>query len=169
MSPVVLHTATAQATVEIGRVLAPLLEPGDVILLAGDLGAGKTQLTKGIGVGLGVLEPVTSPTFNILLVHAGRLPLYHLDLYRLEDAAQLEDLDYYATVEGDGVAVVEWGDRFAEAAPADGLCVRLLITGDHHRRLELAPLGPRGEQLALEWARSAAALEGVAVEGGDGP
>jgi len=146
----------------IGSVLAPLLLPGDVILLSGDLGAGKTQLTKGVALGLGVADPVTSPTFNILLVHEGRIPLYHFDLYRLERASELEDLDYFATLEADGVSIVEWGDKFSDATPAQSLGIEILIEGDDDRRLELTPKGVRGDALAADWAR--------AVQlGGEGP
>lgn len=154
----VIETASQPATGALGGVLAPLLGAGDVIILSGDLGAGKTQLTKGIARGLGVAEPVTSPTFNILLVHEGRLPLYHFDLYRLEKAEQLEDLDYWGTLEADGIGVIEWGDRFADALPADGVVVRIAITGDDTRSLELSALGARGAELISEWAR---AVEGV--------
>ena len=134
-------------------------------LLSGDLGAGKTQLTKGLAAGLGVAEPVTSPTFNILLVHQGRLPLYHFDLYRLERAEQLEDLDFCGTLEADGVSVVEWGDRFAEALPADGLVVsHAASTGDDERGLEVRAARPRGERLALAWA-DACRRRGVARRG----
>jgi len=154
-------TRSAEETMRAGEALAALLVPGDVLLLSGDLGAGKTQLTKGVARGLGVAEPVTSPTFNILLVHEGRIPLYHLDLYRLEHAYELEDLDYYATIEGDGVAVVEWGDRFAEAAPAEGLAVSILIEGDAERRIVIQPIGARGDELAAAWA--------VAVRAGGAP
>lgn len=134
-----------------GEALAHLLEPGDVLLLSGDLGAGKTQLTKGIARGLGVVEPVTSPTFNILLVHEGRLTLNHFDLYRLDEANQLQDIDYFGTVEGDGVSVVEWGDRFAEARPAAGLAIEFHIVGDEVRTVQVRPLGERGERLAAAW------------------
>jgi tRNA threonylcarbamoyladenosine biosynthesis protein TsaE len=158
-----VQTFSAEQTVECGRVLGPLLVAGDVLLLSGDLGAGKTQLTKGIARGLGVLEPVTSPTFNILLVHEGRIPLYHFDLYRLDHGWQLEDLDYYATLEADGVSVVEWGDRFAEAVPCDGLSVTLRIDDDAERRIDLRPLGPRGETLARLWAGACHEVEGVSV------
>lgn len=167
MAELVLRTDSPRATEEVGRLLSVLMEAGDVVLLAGDLGAGKTQLTKGIARGLGVAEPVTSPTFNILLVHSGRLPLYHLDLYRLERAEELEDLDYYGTIEADGVAVVEWGDRFAEAAPVDGLLVTLLIEGDDERRLEVVALGARGCALADRWAQTLSGVAGVALEAGD--
>lgn len=168
MLPVVSFTTCGEAATQAcGQSLAALLRPGDVLLLSGDLGAGKTQLTKGIGHGLGVAEPVTSPTFNILLVHEGRIPLYHLDLYRLNDAEELVDLDYYATVEGDGVAVVEWGDRFAEAAPADGVTVEIHIIGDDERRLDVAALGTRGRELATAWAEACALVPGVDLVGGD--
>lgn len=149
-----LHTQSAEDTMRLGEVLAPVLTAGDVLLLSGDLGAGKTQLTKGLARGLGVAEPVTSPTFNILLVHEGRIPLYHLDLYRLEFAEQLEDLDYFATLEGDGVSVVEWGDRFAEAAPLDGLSVSITIRGDNERRLDIDSLGVRGDTILDSWERA---------------
>lgn len=143
---------SAEATRELGAALAPLLEPGDVLLLSGDLGAGKTQFTKGLAEGLGVPEPVTSPTFNILLVHEGRIPLYHFDLYRLDTPGQLEDLDYFAMLEADGVAVVEWGDRFGEAEPLDGIRVVLRTTGDMTRSIDVIALGPRGAALAERWA-----------------
>jgi tRNA threonylcarbamoyladenosine biosynthesis protein TsaE len=149
-----LVSDSQSSTERLGEKLAPHLTSGDVILLSGDLGAGKTQLTKGIARGLGVAEPVTSPTFNILLVHSGRIPLYHFDLYRLEEPDELDDIDYWGTLESDGVSVVEWGDRFSEALPADGLDVSLAITGDDARDIEVRALGPRGEALALEWQRA---------------
>ncbi len=145
------ETAEVSQTMHAGELLAALLAPGDVVLLSGDLGAGKTQLTKGIAAGLGVAEPVTSPTFNILLVHEGRIPLYHFDLYRLERAEELVDIDYDATLEADGVSVVEWGDRFVEARPAAGLDVAILISGDETRRIEVTPIGERGTALGRAW------------------
>jgi len=164
MTPVLtLHTTSAEQTMRIGEMLASFVAPGDVVLLSGDLGAGKTQLTKGLAIGLGVEEPVTSPTFNILLVHEGRIPLYHLDLYRLEHASELEDLDYYGTLESDGVSVVEWGDRFEEASPASGLAVTLLIEGDSERRVEIVPIGARGEELAAAWVAAVSAGGGTST------
>jgi len=144
-------TSGAAQTMRAGALLAGLVAPGDVVLLSGDLGAGKTQLTKGVAMGLGVEEPVTSPTFNILLVHEGRIPLYHFDLYRLDKATELQEIDYDATLEADGVSVVEWGDRFAEARPRAGLAVAIRITGDEERQVEVVALGERGEALASAW------------------
>jgi tRNA threonylcarbamoyladenosine biosynthesis protein TsaE len=164
-----LQTSCEKATQSCGVALADLLAPGDVISLSGDLGAGKTQLTKGLAAGLGVAEPVTSPTFNILLVHGGRIPLYHFDLYRLETAEQLEDIDYWGTLEADGVSVVEWGDRFTEALPAEGLIVLIQIVGDDERTLQVEALGARGFRLAAEWGRACIGLDGVAVAAGGDP
>ena len=165
MPEVCFATDGSRATTSCGAALAPLLRPGDVLVLSGDLGAGKTQLTKGIAEGLHVAEPVTSPTFNILIVHEGRMPLYHFDLYRLEAAEQLDDLDYWGTLEADGVAVVEWGDRFAEAMPPECLVARIRITADDAREVCLEPRGERGAELAEEWLRSCAAIAGVRVAG----
>jgi len=165
MATEAMRTTGPGETLQCGRELAALLEPGDVVLLSGDLGAGKTQLAKGVAEGLGVVEPVTSPTFNILLVHEGRIPLYHFDLYRLERAEELEDLDYYATLEADGACLVEWGDRFVEAAPSEGLDVTISIEGDEARRIDVRPIGARGEALAAAWraaCRSCAPQDGGA-------
>lgn len=134
-----------------GMALAPLLRSGDVIALSGDLGAGKTQLVKGVARGLGVDGPVTSPTFNLLLVHPGELPLYHFDLYRLERASDLEEIDFYAVLEGDGVSMIEWGDRFPDSLPADHLLVTIHRTGADARAFELKGTGARSNALASAW------------------
>jgi tRNA threonylcarbamoyladenosine biosynthesis protein TsaE len=160
----VVRTDSERATERLGEVLGGLLGPGDVVLLSGDLGAGKTHLTKGIARGLGVAEEITSPTFNLVLVHAGRMPLYHVDLYRLERADELEGIGYFDALEGGGVAVVEWGDRFPEARPADVVDVTLAIEGDELRALTVHGQGGRGEVLATEWVELARGLEGVVVE-----
>lgn len=159
-------TTTSEATTQaVGGAAAPLVQPGDVLVLTGDLGAGKTQLTKGLAAGLGVIEPVTSPTFNILLVHEGRIPLYHFDLYRLTRSEELEDLDYWGTLEADGVAVVEWGDRFAQSIPEQCVIVTLQVTGDESRAITLAPRGVRGEALAAAWADACTGVtKGITVE-----
>lgn len=150
-------------TRELGRVLASLLVPADVLLLSGDLGAGKTALVKGIALGLGVREPITSPTFNILLVHPGTLPLYHMDLYRLESPNQLEDIDYFGTLEADGVSCVEWGDRFSQAAPEEHVAVAISILGDNDRELLIEGAGTRGQELAALWMRAASGVSDLEV------
>ena len=156
-------TRDAEATVALGEALAAVVAPNDVVLLSGELGAGKTVLAKGIARGLGVSEEVTSPTFNILLVHEGRIALNHIDLYRLERVGELEDIDYRGTLESGGVSVVEWGDRFAEAVPENHLTVRIGILDDEVRFFELLPGGDRGRQLAGDWLERSRSLEGVEI------
>jgi len=147
-----IRTRDERETVRAGRVLAGFLHAGDVITLTGDLGAGKTCLVKGVALGLAVVEPVTSPTFNILVVHKGSLDLNHFDLYRLERAAELEDIDFWGTLEADGVSFVEWGERYPEALPDDHLAVTIEIADDDSRTFALAPTGPRSIALANAWA-----------------
>lgn len=104
--------------------LAEKLEPGTVIALIGDLGTGKTTLTKYIALGLGITEPITSPTFTIVKeYHSGRLPLYHFDVYRLEDTSDLFEIGAEEYLYGDGVSIVEWADQAAEILPDETLCI----------------------------------------------
>jgi tRNA threonylcarbamoyladenosine biosynthesis protein TsaE len=156
----ILETLSEAQTAELGRRLAAVLCPNDVVTLSGDLGAGKTAFVKGVAAGLGVEEPVVSPTFNILLVHPGRLTLFHVDLYRLDTAPQLEDIDFFGTLESGGVTFVEWGERFPEALPPDHLALVLEITGDDERRIIVAPVGPRSEALATAWVESCPSTAG---------
>ena len=120
----------AGSTSAFGYAMGEVLEPGDVVILSGDLGAGKTCLTGGVALSLGDTCPVTSPTFSILSVHdGGRMPLYHFDLYRLEDASQLEDVGIFELLDADGACLVEWGEQFSEELGEDRLEVRLLRDG----------------------------------------
>ena len=108
-------STTTEQTIALGQALGKLLQAGDVLVLTGDLGAGKTQFTKGIAAGMGVTDDVTSPTFTIEMVYEGTLmPLYHFDLYRLNDPDQLEDTGLYDALESDGPTIIEWGEQFAE-------------------------------------------------------
>ena len=108
-------TRSREETIALGRRLGGLLAAGDVLVLTGDLGAGKTQLTKGIAEGMGVTADVTSPTFTIEMVYEGaRMPLYHFDLYRLDSADQLEDTGIFDVLGADGVCAIEWGEQFAD-------------------------------------------------------
>ncbi len=109
------RTGSQEETIALGRVLGGLLREGDVLVLTGDLGAGKTQLTKGIAAGMGVTADVTSPTFTIEMVYHGReMDLDHFDLYRLDRAEQLEDTGLFDVLGADGVCVIEWGEQFAD-------------------------------------------------------
>lgn len=109
------RTSSREETIALGERLGCALAPGDVLVLTGDLGAGKTQLTKGIAAGMGVTDDVTSPTFTIEMVYEGtEMPLYHFDLYRLDSPDQLEDTGIFDVLGGDGVCSIEWGEQFAD-------------------------------------------------------
>jgi tRNA threonylcarbamoyladenosine biosynthesis protein TsaE len=123
-----------------------VLRPGDLVVLVGPLGAGKTALTQGIGVGLGVREAVTSPTFVIARVHGGgRVPLVHVDAYRLGGAADVEDLDLDASTE-ESVTVVEWGQGLVEQLTDEHLVVALDRRDDDVRTALLIPHGPSWDE-----------------------
>ncbi|MCU1671522.1 MAG: putative ATPase or kinase [Blastococcus sp.] len=129
----------------LGRALAQVMRAGDLVVLVGPLGAGKTALTQGIGAGLGVREPVTSPTFVISRVHRdGRVPLVHVDAYRLGSVADVDDLDLDVTV-ADSVTVVEWGQGLVERLTDEHLEVRLERRDDDVRTAVLVPHGPSWE------------------------
>jgi tRNA threonylcarbamoyladenosine biosynthesis protein TsaE len=137
---------TAEDTQALGRALAQLLHPGDLVVLAGPLGAGKTALTQGIGAGLGVPGPVTSPTFVLARVHrGGRVPLVHVDAYRLGSMADVDDLDLDATA-AEAVTVVEWGHGLVEQLADEHLVVELDRRDDDVRTARLVPRGPGWEQ-----------------------
>ncbi|MBC7265893.1 MAG: tRNA (adenosine(37)-N6)-threonylcarbamoyltransferase complex ATPase subunit type 1 TsaE [Coriobacteriia bacterium] len=144
-------TRSPEETVRAGELLASLLEPGDVVALSGDLGAGKTHLVQGVARGLGVQEPVSSPTFNLLVVHPGRVPLCHFDLYRLEHSAELDDIGFAEMLESGGVSVIEWGDKFPEELPRDHLAVIIRVGEGDERTFEVLPGGPRSTQMASGW------------------
>lgn len=152
-------TRSPGETVRAGELLAELLAPGDVVALSGDLGAGKTHLVQGVARGLGVAEPVTSPTFNLLVVHPGRLPLYHFDLYRLERAGELVDIAFADTLESGGVSFVEWGDKFPEELPADRMHVIIRVGEGDERMFDVHGTGARSASVADAW-RAACEQEG---------
>jgi len=153
-------------TERIGLRLAQLCQPGDVICLEGPLGAGKTCLTKGIGRGLDIAEPITSPTF--VLIHEHRVPgsgmrLFHIDLYRLEEAASSRaealglGLDEY--LYGDGVCVIEWPERARELLPPEHLWITLGHIDENKRRVCIKAIGPRYQQMISQLRKSAFGLE----------
>jgi tRNA threonylcarbamoyladenosine biosynthesis protein TsaE len=122
-----LQTTTHDATetYALGQRLGAILSPGDVIVLDGELGTGKTVLAKGIAAALGITEPVVSPTFTVVREYDAPTPLVHVDVYRLDHLQELHDLGFDDLVGGDAVTVVEWGDRVSAALPSDRLRVLL--------------------------------------------
>jgi tRNA threonylcarbamoyladenosine biosynthesis protein TsaE len=131
------ETVSAEETVRLGERLGRVAAPGDLVCLWGELGAGKTQLAKGIARGLGVEDPVNSPTFILMNEYAGRLPLFHVDLYRLVDAGDALAGGVVDDRQGDGVTVVEWPERMGDVLPAARVDVRIDGTGDEPRSIEV--------------------------------
>ena len=139
-------TGSVEETRALGEALGRLLEAGDVVGLSGELGAGKTALAQGIARGLEVAEPVSSPTFALVHEYRGRVPVWHLDTYRVASLDELVDLSWDDLLAGGGVILVEWPERIAPALPAERLHVSLRDRGGDTREIELAP---RGERMAL--------------------
>jgi tRNA threonylcarbamoyladenosine biosynthesis protein TsaE len=145
-------------TQRFGARLGELLQAGDVVCLAGELGAGKTCLAQGIGRGLGVEGPITSPSFTLINEYRqkqARLPFYHVDLYRLGEAKETLTLGLEEYFYGEGVCVVEWADRVPEALPAEHLWIELRYIAETKRGLLMKAVGKRYEELLQEFRRSA--------------
>lgn len=148
-----LRSSGPEETRELGSCLAGLLGPGDLVVLNGGLGAGKTLFAGGVGQGLGLSGPLPSPTFVLVREYqGGRLPLYHLDTYRMDDCAELVDLGYEEYFYGRGVTLVEWGERVAPLLPAGRLEIRFLFVPgrEEERIIEITALGEHYRKLAGE-------------------
>lgn len=138
-----------EQTRRVGARLGQLAQPGHVIALRGDLGAGKTRLAQGFGQGLEVppSEVINSPTFTLINQYQGRLPYYHIDVYRLADSAEAETLGLEDYFYGDGVCLIEWAERIADALPDDRLEVELHYLSDTKRRIVVRAHGPEHARL----------------------
>ena len=135
-----VSTTTPAETLALGRHLAAMLHAGDILLLAGRLGAGKTLFAAGVGEGLGVEEQLTSPSFILARAHNGFMPVVHADVYRLGTSAEFEDLDLPEQAR-DGVLLIEWGDVVAHGVPEDHLMIQIEITGETERVFRFTPSG----------------------------
>jgi len=138
----VLTTRDARETRALGARLAAAARPGDLLCLVGDLGAGKTQLAKGFAEGLEITDVVSSPTFVLMSEYAGRLPLFHVDLYRLDDAADALAGGLLDERQLEGVALIEWAERLGDALPSSRLDVLIDGTGDEPRIIRLRSEDP---------------------------
>ena len=173
---IIARTDSAAGTHGVGAALATCLQAGDLVLLTGDLGAGKTQLVQGVALGLGADELPTSPTFNIVLSYmTGRLGLHHFDLYRLEEEAQLEDIALREYLESGGVCFVEWAEKFP-AAFDEFLSVRIAKAGEGEREFSACARGVRAAQLLEQWKAALSNVVGTDRKGasaapsaGEGP
>ncbi len=142
-------TTAPDETERLGALLGTLAGPGDYVSLIGDLGAGKTCFARGVARGVGVdpRVPITSPTFTLLNIHQGRIPLYHFDLYRLAGDADVDELGFGDYFSGDGLSLVEWAERLADELPGERLEVLFSHQDDTTRRLEFRAVGTRYERL----------------------
>ena len=141
MAEMLITTNSPEETRALGEKLSVGLHAGDVVILEGELGAGKSELARGIAIGIGVTETVTSPSFTILNVYeSGRCPLYHFDWYRLESEEELYELGMDEYLGGDGIAVVEWAERCPDAVPEGCVRVRLEAAGAECRKIEISGL-----------------------------
>ncbi len=129
METKILSSNSAEETAKIAYEMAMDSKPGDIICLSGDLGVGKTVFTKGFAKGLGITEPVVSPTFTIVQVYEdGRMPLYHFDVYRIDDPDEMDEIGYEDCFFGQGVSLVEWAEKIEELLPEN--CIRVTIKKD---------------------------------------
>jgi tRNA threonylcarbamoyladenosine biosynthesis protein TsaE len=138
-------THSVEETQRLAKWVGSLMQPGDVLTLTGDLGAGKTSFTQGLARGLGIDRVVNSPTFTIIKEYPGRLPLYHMDVYRMEDS--LEDLGFDEYFYGDGVTVVEWPQMIQEQLPSERCELTILRLEGDERQISFLPIGKRYEKL----------------------
>ncbi len=158
-----LRAETPEDTRAVGEAVASLLRPGDAVALTGELGAGKTTFVRGAARGLGFDGNVASPTFTLVREYRGRLPVYHVDVYRLERVQDVLDLGLDEMIAEGGVLFVEWGDAVEGLLPDDHLLIELTVPGeDEARRLELTGMGrswatrwERLERLTEPWGRAA--------------
>jgi tRNA threonylcarbamoyladenosine biosynthesis protein TsaE len=150
MNQLELITRSPEETQKLGTRLGEIAQPGDVFLLVGKLGAGKTCLTQGIAWGLNIEEYAASPSFVVIRELEGRLPLYHIDFYRLDNLEEIAELGLDDYLYGNGVCVVEWAEKGLSLLPAEHLLIEMSYVSDTERRLKLKPSGKRYQKMVAE-------------------
>lgn len=151
MKTVSILSKSESETLRLGEKLARHLRKGDILCLQGELGSGKTTLIKGIAKGLKIAsEKVTSPTFVLMNAYEGRLPLYHFDLYRLEEIHEISSIGYEEFLYGNGIAVIEWAERLGALTPKEYLRVELKHQGENERSIKLSAVGERYYRIMKE-------------------
>jgi len=144
-------TTGPEQTWHIGQMLGARLAAGDTVCLYGDLGAGKTSLSYGIALGLDVKEQyITSPTFTLVNEYQGRVPFYHMDLYRLNDPGELESIGFDEYIDSDGVTVIEWAERAGDELPAECFSIYISTVDENSREIGFLVEGERYEQLLMD-------------------
>ena len=134
----IIKTYGTEETIALGEKLGRCLEKGDVVTLNGDLGAGKTHFTKGIAKGLNVDDYITSPTFTIVNEHEGRIPLYHFDVYRIDDIYEMYEIGFEEYLYGEGVCIVEWSDKVKDVLPKDTIDIIISVIDDNTREFKIS-------------------------------
>jgi tRNA threonylcarbamoyladenosine biosynthesis protein TsaE len=144
-----LISDSREQTLEVGRLIGAILERGDIVALIGELGSGKTCLTQGMAKGLGVEEnvPVVSPTFTLINEYPGKIPLIHLDVYRLSGPRDLEDMGYEEYFEGGGIVVIEWAEKIRDILPAKTLFISMRYIDENTREMILEGPGEKIRKL----------------------
>lgn len=130
-------THSAEETIQLGKKIGSMLKPGAIIAMEGNLAVGKTTITKGIAESLGIEEAITSPTFTLISEYEGKMPLYHMDVYRLDSCEDFINLGVEDLMYGDGVSIIEWSERVREELPKSTITLRLEIRGDGGRDITL--------------------------------
>ena len=149
----VISSKSASETIRLGRRIGALLQPGDVVALAGELGAGKTHFIKGLAVGAGVGKPtyVSSPSFTLINEYHGKVPFYHIDLFRLESQREAEGLGLEDYLHGGGITAIEWADKIPSLLPGEMLLIDIVYSGKNTRSIEMIGKGKRYEELLKEF------------------
>ena len=145
-----IYIENVEKTIELGCLIGSLMKSGDMICLDGDLGAGKTHLSKGIARGLGIAEEITSPTFTIVQEYEGKLPLFHFDVYRIADEEEMYYIGFDEYLARGGVCIIEWANLIENILPKERLDIELLYTEKEGRNMRLTPHGARYEALVKE-------------------
>lgn len=145
MDRVVVKTKSSAETIRIGKNIGSHLLPGEVVALVGELGAGKTQLIKGMATGVGVGKPayISSPSFTLINEYPAETPFYHIDLFRLQWEKEAEDLGIEDYFQGEGITAVEWADKIPNLLPKELLLIHITYTGKHTRSIEIIGKGKR--------------------------
>jgi len=153
---VVFQSRNASETIRLGKRIGAVLQPGDVVALVGELGAGKTQLIKGLASGAGVGKPtyVSSPCFTLINEYPGRVPFYHIDLFRLDNEKEVVGLGLEDYFQAGGITAIEWADKIPSFLPTEMLSIHILYTGKNTRSIEIMGKGKRYEELVSQMQSS---------------
>jgi len=148
----VFQTKSTSETIRIGKNIGSVLLPGDVVALVGELGTGKTQFIKGLAAGVGVGKPtyISSPSFTLINEYAGKVPFYHIDLFRLKSEKETEELGLEEYFQGGGITAIEWADKIPSLLPQEILWIHIRYIGEHTRSFEIIGKGKRYEELIIE-------------------